>query len=117
MFTAHSQNSDFDTHSVLERILTEQFISEFIFAITLSIPDPATELCGSEKPQAGIILLTKEPNSDSSEGFTTRLWCAFTTPSMAIAYASSFDPKPKVSTPTSDVKPLTRITGINTKEA
>jgi len=29
-----------------------------------------------------------------------RLWCAFTTPNMAIAYASSKDPKAKVFCPT-----------------
>lgn len=28
-----------------------------------------------------------------------RLWCAFTTASMAIAYASSYDPKPRVCPP------------------
>jgi len=43
-------------------------------------------------PNAGVLLLAKE--ADENGAITPRLWCAFTTDGMAIAYASSLDPKP-----------------------
>jgi len=43
------------------------------------------------KPEAGILLLIAE----GVDNVVARLWCAFTTPSMAIAYASLKSPKPK----------------------
>ncbi|KAJ3555771.1 hypothetical protein NM688_g2390 [Phlebia brevispora] len=47
---------------------------------------------GETSPSAGILLLVKEVNDDR---VTPRLWCAFTTHSMAVGYASSLHPKPK----------------------
>ncbi|KDQ21363.1 hypothetical protein BOTBODRAFT_618295, partial [Botryobasidium botryosum FD-172 SS1] len=46
---------------------------------------------GDIEPNAGVILLVNEHTDYGS----TRLWCAFTTSSMAIAYASSSKTKPK----------------------
>ncbi|KAH9858714.1 N-terminal nucleophile aminohydrolase [Lenzites betulinus] len=63
-----------DTHDILQRILGQQF----------------HKLClerGETSPQAGVILLVKEYD-DGGEP-RPRLWCAFTTESMAIGYASS----------------------------
>lgn len=79
LFATPSQDNEFDTHSVLERLLTNRLI----------------ENCGLSEPQAGVLLLTKEPSEETPDGYTARLWCAFTTASMAIAYVSSYDPKPK----------------------
>jgi len=66
---------DADPHDILHRTLVEIFWN------------PCRNR-GEPSPNAGMILLTKSE--------TVRLWCAFTTPSMAIAYASSVDPVPKV---------------------
>jgi hypothetical protein len=71
-----------------------------------------TGFCNKDKPQVGIIAITKEPGEDKDTPAigqqisllysvilpptAARLWCAFTTASMAVAYASSFDTKPKV---------------------
>jgi hypothetical protein len=68
--------------------------------------------CGKDRPQVGVIVITKEPGEDEEKPaiggqflisfdetlarILARLWCAFTTVSMAIAYASSLDSKPKV---------------------
>lgn len=46
---------------------------------------------GVLRPEAGILLLMAEEEDDK---VAARLWCAFTTPSMAIAYASLKSPKP-----------------------
>jgi len=51
---------------------------------------------GEEEACAGALILTREQEEDTNFGTTVRLWCAFTTASMAIAYASSYDPKPRV---------------------
>ncbi|KAJ7188012.1 asparaginase [Mycena filopes] len=69
-------SDDVDVHEILERVLTEDFWKP---SRGPSIPDPS----------AGIILLTTEDDD------AARLWCAFTTPSMAIAYASSDNPQGK----------------------
>jgi len=79
LFATFSEEDGFNTHSVLEHVITERLIKN----------------CGTSDPQAGIILLTKEHDNKSPEGYTVRLWCAFTTASMAIAYASTYDLKPK----------------------
>ncbi|KAF8332780.1 nucleophile aminohydrolase, partial [Cantharellus anzutake] len=44
--------------------------------------------------EAGTLLLVKEAQDDGT--FKTRLWCAFTTASMAIAFATSERPQPQV---------------------
>ncbi|KAI0630364.1 N-terminal nucleophile aminohydrolase [Trametes polyzona] len=89
---------DRDTHQILQTVLGQQFWS----------------ICakrGETFPQAGVILLMKEHDdeglfkrmSDSTSlpgrsltrpDSLARLWCAFTTESMAIGYASSSSPKP-----------------------
>ncbi|PFH53818.1 hypothetical protein AMATHDRAFT_73230 [Amanita thiersii Skay4041] len=68
---------DADPHDILYRILVEKFW------------DPCRSR-GEPYPNAGVVLLTS--NEDTN---LVRLWCAFTTPSMAIAYASLRDPVPK----------------------
>ncbi|KAI0823640.1 N-terminal nucleophile aminohydrolase [Trametes gibbosa] len=68
-----------DTHEVLQRVIGQQF----------------RKLCLDREetsPQAGIILLVKEHDNDGQ--VRPRLWCAFTTESMAIGYASSSSSKP-----------------------
>ncbi|KAH9892580.1 N-terminal nucleophile aminohydrolase [Cubamyces lactineus] len=70
---------DGDIHSILDAILGEQF----------------HRVClqrGETSPQAGVLLLVKELDDDGHQ--KPRLWCAFTTESMAIGYASSSSPKP-----------------------
>ncbi|KAI0695475.1 nucleophile aminohydrolase [Cytidiella melzeri] len=49
---------------------------------------------GEREPSVGVLLVTQELNEGG--GSIARLWCAFTTKSMAIAYASTASPKPKV---------------------
>ncbi|KAH7913905.1 nucleophile aminohydrolase [Hygrophoropsis aurantiaca] len=73
---------DIDTHEVLHRVITHHF-------------EKATKDRGEHTPNAGVLLLTKEVGSDGAA--RPRLWCAFTTESMAVAYASSTQPKPKSS--------------------
>ncbi|EMD37889.1 hypothetical protein CERSUDRAFT_50827 [Gelatoporia subvermispora B] len=69
-----------DTHDVLGRIL-QQFHED-------------CRARGEPDPHAGVLLLLRE---QSAEGvIIPRLWCAFTTESMAIAYALSLDAKPQV---------------------
>ncbi|KAI0780053.1 nucleophile aminohydrolase [Fomes fomentarius] len=68
-----------DTHGILETILGGVF----------------RKLCserGERSPQAGILLLAKERDDDGQH--TPRLWCAFTTDSMAIGFASSLSQRP-----------------------
>lgn len=64
-----------ETHDALHDVLTKSFC-EPCFAR------------GEPEPSAGALVLVRE-------GSTVRLWCGFTTPSMAIAYASTAHPKPK----------------------
>lgn len=73
--------AEVDVHDLLVTTLTRQF------------SDPVNE-DGVSHPNVGVLLLTKE----GQEGGDTipRLWCAFTATSMAIAYASSQRPVPKV---------------------
>ncbi|KAF8628882.1 hypothetical protein AX15_003668 [Amanita polypyramis BW_CC] len=66
-----------DPHEILYRALIEKFWN----------PCKAR---GEPNTDAGLILLTKNGDSES-----VRLWCAFTTPSMAIAYASTLHPVPR----------------------
>ncbi|KAH9832184.1 nucleophile aminohydrolase [Rhodofomes roseus] len=72
--------SDVDTHETIRRMLLDNL---------------RAARHGQEEglPQAGILLLIRERVSEGTS--VPRLWCAFTTESMAIAYASSLDPKPK----------------------
>ncbi|KAI0645701.1 nucleophile aminohydrolase [Trametes meyenii] len=74
-----ADGEDGDTHEVLQRVIGKQFY----------------QLCskrGEHPPQAGILLLVKE--HDGENQLKPRLWCAFTTESMAVGYASTFSPKP-----------------------
>ncbi|EGN99669.1 hypothetical protein SERLA73DRAFT_179800 [Serpula lacrymans var. lacrymans S7.3] len=65
--------ADVDTHEVLQQVLVDQFWV------------PIHER-GEPTPNAGVLLLTKEIDDGQA---IPRLWCAFTTETMAIAYASS----------------------------
>ncbi|TFY54678.1 hypothetical protein EVG20_g9613 [Dentipellis fragilis] len=78
---ALEQSPDEDTHEVLRSVLVDKFYKEWISR-------------GEDEPNAGVLLLTKEASGASEP--VARLWCAFTTPSMAIGYASSTMPKPIV---------------------
>ncbi|EJD52839.1 N-terminal nucleophile aminohydrolase [Auricularia subglabra TFB-10046 SS5] len=64
-----------EAHDALHDVLTKSF-SEPCFAR------------GETEPSAGVLVLVREESA-------VRLWCAFTTASMAIAYASTAHPKPK----------------------
>ncbi|ESK96574.1 threonine aspartase [Moniliophthora roreri MCA 2997] len=70
-----SETPDADPHDIIHRVFKEEFW----------IP---IKRLGEDHPNAGILLLLRQ-------GDTARLWCAFTTPSMAIAFASASNPKPK----------------------
>lgn len=67
-----------DVHDLLVNVLTERFYR------------PAVGH-GILRPNAGVLLLTTESGNSKP-----RLWCAFTAEGMAIAYASSERPTPKV---------------------
>ncbi|KAF8813801.1 N-terminal nucleophile aminohydrolase [Phlegmacium glaucopus] len=69
-----------DPHDILNRILIDDF------------GNTCREL-GENSPSAGLILLTAEDNCSGDA--KVRLWCAFTTPSMAVAYFSTKDAIPK----------------------
>ncbi|KIJ67970.1 hypothetical protein HYDPIDRAFT_180069 [Hydnomerulius pinastri MD-312] len=71
-----------DVHDLLTRTLAEQFRNPI-------------QARGEPSPNAGVLLMTKEAQEDGD--VIARLWCAFTTESMAIAYASSKKPVPKAS--------------------
>ncbi|KAI0374033.1 N-terminal nucleophile aminohydrolase [Pilatotrama ljubarskyi] len=76
-----SAGDEGDTHEILEQVVGRHFC----------------ELCrerGEMSPQAGVILLVKE--NDGNGELKPRLWCAFTTESMAVGYASSLSSKPNV---------------------
>ncbi|KAJ7647124.1 asparaginase [Roridomyces roridus] len=77
---ALEQGTDLDVHAILQRVLVEDFWKP---SRSLTNPDPS----------AGVLLLTTEENQDGSP--VGRLWCAFTTPSMAIAFVSSESAHPK----------------------
>ncbi|KJA20720.1 hypothetical protein HYPSUDRAFT_141856 [Hypholoma sublateritium FD-334 SS-4] len=65
-----------DPHDVLDSVLIEFW-----------------ESCceqGEVSPSVGVILLV-----DAGDDSAVRMWCAFTTPSMAVGYASTESPKPK----------------------
>jgi len=75
-----SAGEDTDMHEILQRILMDRFWTP-------------SKNRGEPNPNAGILLLTQE--QDDVGLSIARLWCAFTTESMAVAYASSKDAKPK----------------------
>ncbi|KZT26681.1 N-terminal nucleophile aminohydrolase [Neolentinus lepideus HHB14362 ss-1] len=77
----YHNSSDGDAHRVLERVLTESRYN--------GRGDRNTEW------NAGILMLTMEANGSGAPP-TPRLWCGFTAESMAIAYATSINTKPKV---------------------
>ncbi|KAH9957955.1 nucleophile aminohydrolase [Russula dissimulans] len=68
-----------DTHDILRSVLVDQFYDKW-------------RQRGEYQPAVGVLLLTQGLDGDEH---SARLWCAFTTQSMAIAYASSRHPKPK----------------------
>lgn len=76
-----SDDSELDTHHLLLQTLNQQFT------------EPLGQR-GERMPNAGVLLLTKEQGEDDE--VVPRLWCAFTTESMAVAYASTTKP-PKAS--------------------
>jgi taspase, threonine aspartase, 1 len=52
-----------------------------------------SELLGNSHPNVGVLILVVDENVATTKA---KLWCAFTTPSMSIAYASSEESHPKV---------------------
>ncbi|KAF7315505.1 hypothetical protein MIND_00065800 [Mycena indigotica] len=70
---ALSDHSDPDVHAIIERVLVHDF---WVPSRNASNPDPS----------AGVIVLTTEKDEEGQE--KGRLWCGFTTPSFAIAFAS-----------------------------
>ncbi|TFK44390.1 asparaginase [Crucibulum laeve] len=80
LVAAAAEGADVDPHEILRHALVEDFWK------------PANER-GEPDPWAGVLLLITEENEEG--GVSARLWCAFTSPSMAIAYASLECPKPK----------------------
>ncbi|KAF8210540.1 nucleophile aminohydrolase [Mycena galopus ATCC 62051] len=103
--TDDEEEEDVDVHSILQRVLAEEF---WIPSRSPANPDPS----------AGVVLLTTE--EDGRGETVARLWCAFTTPSMAIAYASSDNPlgkalilrRPKSVESRSNDQPRIFVTGI-----
>ncbi|GLB37601.1 putative N-terminal nucleophile aminohydrolase [Lyophyllum shimeji] len=76
---AIARKEDVDAHDILHSVLLNNFWA------------PCRKR-GVTDPNVGVLLLM----SEQIEGKTyVRLWCAFTTASMAIAYASSRNPRPK----------------------
>ncbi|KAH9002045.1 asparaginase [Lactarius hatsudake] len=72
-----------DTHDVLRSVLVDHFYSKW-------------HQRGEHQPAVGVLLLTRGMDGDESTSIAQfRLWCAFTTQSMAVAYSSSQHPKPK----------------------
>ncbi|TFK73923.1 N-terminal nucleophile aminohydrolase [Pluteus cervinus] len=69
-----------DVHEILKGVMEEKFAG-------------IHRSRGQSHPNAGLVLLTAE--NEGEEEPRVRLWCAFTTESMAIAYASSRHPVPK----------------------
>ncbi|KAK7687047.1 hypothetical protein QCA50_009547 [Cerrena zonata] len=68
-----------DVHEVLEQVLNK-FHTQ-------------CQALGEADAQVGVLLLVKE--ADDTGSVIPRLWCAFTTESMALAYATSSNPEPK----------------------
>ncbi|KAI0081257.1 N-terminal nucleophile aminohydrolase [Panus rudis PR-1116 ss-1] len=116
-----------DSHDVLERILTQQFYGMWSSGFYISTYHFFTEYSwncylaacrsrGYDEAHAGVLLLEKTTSSTGK--IAPRLWCAFTTDSMAIAYASSFDEKPKAKIlrrpprPATSDKPSVYITAL-----
>ncbi|KZT08342.1 N-terminal nucleophile aminohydrolase [Laetiporus sulphureus 93-53] len=69
------------THAVVQSILADR----------LNAVRAGEEI---REAETGLLLLVKERDMHDHR-IIPRLWCAFTTESMAIAYASSLDPRPK----------------------
>lgn len=92
-FSDKESNEPPDPHVVLNRALVEFWGTSFRKSwIMIFMLCPMAESCRErreEVPSVGVILFTAEDNNE------VRLWCAFTTASMAIGYASSEKPKPK----------------------
>ncbi|KAK1233180.1 hypothetical protein PQX77_003716 [Marasmius sp. AFHP31] len=72
-------SEDDDPHDIIYRLLKEEFWDR-------------SRRLGEPHPNVGVLVLTKEQQTDRA---IVRLWCAFTTSSMAIAFASTDKPKPK----------------------
>ncbi|KAI0812417.1 nucleophile aminohydrolase [Irpex lacteus] len=85
-------DSDPDVHEILEHTLGDFYA-----------------MCrdrGETEPSTGILLVVQEPGEDGES--IARLWCAFTTESMAIAYGSSTGPKIKATILRRDSEPFQR---------
>ncbi|KAJ7446237.1 asparaginase [Mycena galericulata] len=98
--------ADVDVHEILQRVFIDDFWKP---SRSPANPDPS----------AGIILLTAEEDDEMRP--IGRVWCAFTTPSMAIAYASSENPlgkalvlrRPKAEESRSNNHPRIFVTGFS----
>ncbi|KZV73259.1 N-terminal nucleophile aminohydrolase [Peniophora sp. CONT] len=71
---------DVDVLDILQKVLVDRFYRRW-------------RMRGEARPDAGVLILHKEIGEDGQP--RGRLYCAFTAPSMAIAYATSTQPKPK----------------------
>ncbi|KAF4598208.1 Threonine aspartase 1 [Pleurotus pulmonarius] len=89
---AETFSGEVDVHEALSEVFVDLFLKPCMAR-------------GELNPSAGVILLDR---GDADSSHSVRLWCAFTTPSMSIAYASSRHPSPKV-------KILRKPTRTNTK--
>ncbi|KAI9572214.1 nucleophile aminohydrolase [Boletus coccyginus] len=73
-------NTEVDVHDSLTRTLSTHFHDAIVAR-------------GDTRPNAGVLVMTKE--AQESGNVIPRLWCAFTTESMAVAYANSETLTPK----------------------
>jgi len=72
--------SAIDPHAIMQHILVDEFWK------------PSQDL-GEPSPSAGILLMTCEDGDDNKP--IVRVWCAFTTATFLVAYASTRNPTPK----------------------
>jgi len=78
--------------SSLARVLSERVLAQVDGADEI-IQHVLIHSIHGTSTKVGLIILVKE--NDETGGFKPRLWCAFTTSSMAVAYASYLDPEPQ----------------------
>ncbi|KAF9051174.1 N-terminal nucleophile aminohydrolase [Hymenopellis radicata] len=71
--------------AVLAALITEDDVHEVLQRAMLRFWNDTKKRC-DDQPNAGVVLITTSKDDDE---WTVRLWCAFTTPSMTVAYISS----------------------------
>lgn len=84
-----------DPHELLQRTLVEQFWSKWSAILIMdgvySFSEPAKRR-GVHDPAGGVLMIVRETEDGQA---SARVWCGFTAASMAVAFASSRQPKPK----------------------